>query len=82
MKFPLAQLYQLNRGKPVVEIEGIDGELQWDECDLTGLPPERIEVSFTSNGKPPKGQWDNLPKTFRDMNGCEFFIENITVMRG
>ena len=82
MKFPLEMLYQLNRGKPVVKVEGIDGDLQWDECDLTGLPPERIETSFTSKGKPPKGQWDNLPKTFRDMNGCEFFIENITVMRG
>ena len=82
MNFPLDTLYQLNRGKPVVKVEGIDGDLQWDECDLTGLPPERIEVSFTSNGKPPNGQWDNLPKTFRDVNGCEFFIEDITVMRG
>ena len=82
MNFPLDTLYQLNRGKPVVKVEGIDGDLQWDECDLTGLPPERIETSFTSNGKPPKGQWDNLPKTFRDVNGCEFFIEDITVMRG
>ena len=82
MKFPLDTLYQLNRGKPLVEVEGIDGDLQWDECDLTGLPPERIETSFTSKGKPPKGQWDNLPKTFRDVNGCEFFIEDITVMRG
>ena len=82
MKFPLDLLYQLNRGKPIVEVEGIDGDLQWDECDLTGLPPERIETSFTSKGKVPKGQWDNLPKTFRDMNGCEFFIEDITVMRG
>ena len=82
MKFPLDILYQLNRGKPIIKVEGIDSDLQWDECDLTGLPPERIETSFTSKGKPPKGQWDNLPKTFRDMNGCEFFIENITVMRG
>ena len=82
MNFPLDTLYQLNRGKPVVKVEGIGGDLQWDECDLTGLPPERIETSFTSKGKPPKGQWDNLPKTFRDVNGCEFFIEDITVMRG
>ena len=82
MNFPLDTLYQLNRSKPFVEVEGIEGEVQWDECDLSELPPERIEVSFTSNGKPPKGQWDNLPKTFRDVNGCEFFIEDITVMRG
>jgi hypothetical protein len=81
MKFPLAQLYQLNRVKPIVEVEGIDGELQWDECDLIGLPPERIEISFTSQGKIPKGQWDNLPRTFKGMNGGEYFIEHITVMK-
>ena len=81
MNFPLEMLYQLNRGKPIIEIEGIDGELQWDECDLTGLPPERIEVSFTSQGKIPKGQWDNLPKTFKDTNGGEYLIEHIIVMR-
>ena len=55
MNFPLDTLYQLNRSKPFVEVEGIEGEVQWDECDLSELPPERIEVSFTSNGKPPKG---------------------------
>ena len=81
MKFPLEQLYLLNKGKPIVEVEGIDGELQWDKCDLTGLPPERIEISFTSMGKIPKGQWDNLPKTFKAMNGGEYFIENIIVMK-
>ena len=82
MKFPLDTLYQLNRGKPFVEVEGIDGELQWDECDLSGLPPERIGVSYTSQGKPPKGQWDNLPKTFKAINGGEYFIDHITVLKG
>ena len=77
MDFPLLQLYELNRSKPTIVVEGIDGELQWDECDLTGLPPERIEMSFTSQGKIPKGQWDNLPKTFKAMNGGEYFIEHI-----
>ena len=62
MNFPLDTLYQLNRSKPFVEVEGIEGEVQWDECDLSELPPERIEVSFTSNGKPPKGQWENYLK--------------------
>ena len=80
MKFPLAQLYQLNRAKPIVEVEGIDGELQWDECDLIGLPPERIEISFTSQGKIPKGQWDNLPKIFKATNGGTYIIENIIVL--
>ena len=82
MNFPLDTLYQLNRGKPVVKVEGIDGDLQWDECDLTGLPPERIETSFTSKGKPPKGQWDNLPKTFKAMDSREYFINHITTLKG
>ena len=81
MKFPLEMLYQLNRSKPIVEVEGIDGELQWDECNLSGLPPERIEMSFTSQGKIPKGQWDNLPKTFKATDGREYCIEDIRVMK-
>ena len=82
INFPLDTLYQLNRGKPFVEVEGIDGDIQWDECDLSGLPPERIGVSYTSQGKPPKGQWDNLPKTFKAMNGGEYFIDHIITIRG
>ena len=80
MKFPLEMLYQLNRGKPIIEIEGIDGELQWDECDLTGLPPYKIEVSTTSMGKPSKGQWDNLPEKFTATDGKEYPIEDIIVL--
>ena len=30
VEFPLIQLYTLNRTKPIVEVDGIDGELQWD----------------------------------------------------
>ena len=82
MNFPLDTLYQLNRGKPMVEVEGIDGDIQWDECDLSGLPPDRIEVSFTSNGKPPKGQWDNLPKTFKAIDGDIYLIDNIIALKG
>ena len=82
MKFPLDTLYQLNRSKPLVEVEGIDRELQWNECDLSGLPPERIEMSYTSQGKPPKGQWDNLPKTFKAMDGGVYLIDNITILKG
>ena len=81
MDFPLFQLYQLNRSKPIVVVDGIDGELQWDECDLSGLPPERENITFTDQGKIPKGQWDNLPKTFKAMNGGEYFIEYIIVMK-
>ena len=82
MKFPLDTLYQLNRSKPIVKVEGIDRELQWNECDLSGLPPERIEMSYTSKGKPPKGQWDNLPKTFKATDGEKYLIDNITALKG
>ena len=84
MTFPLIQLYTLNRTKPIVEVEGIDGELQWDYCDLEGLPPEQNRPNLTSvhqGGKIPKGQWDNLPKTFYAMNGAQYIIANIHTLR-
>ena len=82
MNFPLDTLYQLNRCKPFVEVKGIDGEIQWNDCDLSSLPPERIEMSYTSKGKPPKGQWDNLPKTFKATDGEKYLIDNITALKG
>ena len=75
MKFKLFQLYQLNRSKPFV---GIDvTEVQWDTCDLEGLPPERERGSMTDHGKIPGGQYDNLPTKFTDMNGNEHLISDI-----
>ena len=76
----------MNRSKPLVELYGIDGELQWDYCDLEGLPPERIGThggppNMTDMGKLPKGQYDNLPKTFYATNGAQFFIANIHTLR-
>tara|TARA_B100000745_G_C19928747_1_gene312610 strand:- start:326 stop:568 length:243 start_codon:yes stop_codon:yes gene_type:complete len=67
----------MNRTKPLVDVEGIDGRLQWDTCDLEGLPPERLPGSMTDMGKIPKGQYDNLPKLFTAMNGMKYFIQNI-----
>ena len=80
MKFPLIQLYVFNRSKPIVSVRGIEGKLQWDDCDLTGLPPERISPSKTDHGKIPKGQWDNLPKMFKATDGKEYSIEDIIVL--
>ena len=79
MKFPLTQLYSMNRSKPIVELYSIEGELQWDTCDLEGLPPERIlgTVHMNSHGKIPKGQWDNLPELFTSVNGDTYKIEDI-----
>ena len=86
MRFPLSQLYSMNRSKPIVELEGIDGNLQWDTCDLEGLPPERIgthggKPNMTDMGKLPKGQYDNLPKTFYATNGGQYIIGNIITLR-
>ena len=83
MKFPLIQLYTLNRTKPVVEVEGIDGNLQWDYCDLEGLPDEIVPgtKTMTHMGVIPKGQYDNLPKTFYATNGGQYIIANIHTLR-
>ena len=82
MRFPLSQLYSMNRSKPIVELEGIDGTLQWDTCDLEGLPPERVNVSMTNMGKLPKGQYDNLPEMFTATDGKEYKIEDIHTLSG
>ena len=86
MKFPLINLYVFNKDKPTVQVEGIEGLLQWDYCDLEGLPPERIGTregmpTMTDKGKPATGQYENLPKTFFDTNGQEHLIEDIIMYR-
>ena len=83
MNFPLIQLYTLNRTKPVVEVEGIDGNLQWDYCDLEGLPPEIVPgtKTMTHMGVIPKGQYDNLPETFTATDGKEYKIDDIWSIR-
>ena len=86
MIFPLTQLYSMNRSKPIIEVEGIDGKLQWDYCDLEGLPPEKVGTrggtpTMTDMGKPAPGQWDNLPTTFHATNGGEYIIANIHTLR-
>ena len=80
MRFPLTQLYGFNKSKPIVEVYGVEEELQWDYCDLEGLPPEREPGSMTDHGKIPKGQWDNLPKMFRATDGKEYPIEGIVML--
>ena len=77
MRFTLWQLYKLNKSKPIVEVVGVEEKLQWDYCDLEGLPPEREKGSMTDMGKIPKGQWDNLPEKFIATDGKEYKIEDI-----
>jgi len=75
MKFPLLQLYQMNRSKPMVGIG--DEEVQWESCNLDELPPEREGVSMTDHGKIPRGQYENLPEVFTSSNGDTYKIEDI-----
>ena len=81
MRFPLLQLYKLNRSKPLVQVGESDEWVQWDYCDLEGLPPERLPGSMTDHGKIPQGQYDNLPEMFIDTNGTEHRIEDIHTMK-
>ena len=82
MRFPLGQLHMMGRSKPMVEVVGVEGELQWDYCDLDGLPPERVGTrggmpTMTDMGKPAPGQWDNLPEVFVSTDGDTYKIEDI-----
>ena len=54
-----------------------DEWIQWDTCDLEGLPTEMVGVSMTSHGKIPKGQRDNLPEVFTSTKGDTYMIEDI-----
>ena len=81
MRFPLIQLYELNNTKPLVEVNSVEGELQWDYCDLEGLPPLREKGSMNDHGAIPKGQYENLPETFIDMKGNEYKIKDIYTLK-
>ena len=81
MRFPLLQLYQMNRSHPLVQVDDTDEWIQWESCNLDGLPPERLPGSMTDHGKIPQGQYDNLPEVFVDINGTEYRIEDIHTMK-
>ena len=81
MRFPLLQLYKLNRSKPLVQVGESDKWVQWNYCDLEGLPPERLPGSMTDHGKIPQGQYDNLPDKFTAMDGKEYMIARIQTLK-
>ena len=81
MRFPLLQLYQMNRSHPLVQVDDTGEWIQWESCNLDGLPPEREPGSMTNHGKIPQGQYDNLPEVFIDTNGTEHRIEDIHTMK-
>ena len=81
MTFPLGQLHRMEHSKPLVQVDDSDEWIQWDSCDLEELPPERIGKTIHDMGKVPKGQYDNLPKTFYAINGGQYIIANIHTLR-
>ena len=78
MKITLAQRHLFNVSKPMMEIEGVEKTIQWNECDLTGCPPYREKGSMTKHGKFPSYKYEELPETFTDTNGNEHRVEDIT----
>ena len=81
MKIHLFQLHQFQTSKPLVQLDDTDEYIQWDYCDLEGLPPERVGTTMTNMGKLSKGQYDNLPTTFRATNGGLYIIAHIITLR-
>ena len=81
MKFLLLQLNNMNYTKPLVQVDDTEEYIQWDYCDLEGLPTKMEGVSMTSHGKIPKGQWDNLPEVFTSTKGVTYKIEDICELK-
>jgi len=71
----------MNYSKPRVQVCDKDEWIQWDTCDLEGLPTEMIGVSMNSHGKIPKGQWDNLPELFTSTVGDTYNIKDICELK-
>ena len=82
MRFPLLQLYQMNRSQPLVKVGDSDEWIQWMSCNLDGLPPERLPGSMTDHGKIPQGQYEDLPEKFTAMDGKEYLIGRIHTLGG
>ncbi len=71
----------MNYTKPLVQVDDTEEYIQWDYCDLEGLPTKMEGVSMTSHGKIPRGQRDNLPEKFTATNGKEYMIEDIHTLQ-
>ena len=81
MKISLAQRHLFNDSKPIMEISGLDGTVQWDECDLSESPPYRLKGSMTAHGKFPTYKYEELPEMFTDTDGNEHRVEDIMAYR-
>ena len=66
MKITLAQRHLFNDSKPMMQLDGLEYWVQWEECDLSDSPPYREKGSMTAHGKFPKYNYEDLPTTFMD----------------
>ena len=82
MKFTLSQLYTYNKSKPFVRVVDINGDLQWSGCNLEGMPPKRTGISIHNMGKISTVPHEELPKTFKTVDGNEYLIEHIHTVWG
>jgi hypothetical protein len=82
MKFTLSQLYSYNKSKPFIRVTDIDGDLQWDECDLEGMPPQKTGMSVHDMGKTSIVPHEELQKIFKAIDGNEYFIKDIHTIWG
>ena len=88
MKYTLSQLYTNNKTKPFVNVtdiwdsNGVDIVIQWDECNLEGMPDRVTGTSYHNMGKASKVVYDKLPKTFLAIDGNEYLIEDIHTIWG
>jgi len=80
MKFTLSQLYGYNETKPFVNLPS--GEIQWDVCDLTGLPERVTGQSYHSMGKTSRVPPGELPETFTGMDGSQYAMADIEAIWG
>ncbi len=64
-----------------MEICGLDGTVQWDECDLSNSPPYRLKGTMTAHGKFPTYKYEELPTVFKDTDGNEHKVEDIITHR-
>ena len=82
MRYTLSQLYTNNKTKPFVNVTDIDADIQWDECNLEGMPDRVTGTSYHNMGKASKVAYDELPKTFLAIDGNEYRIEDIHTIWG
>jgi hypothetical protein len=82
MKFTLSQLYSYNKSKPFVNVTGIDADIQWDECELEGMPPQITGMSFHDMGKTSIVPHEELQTIFKAIDGNEYLIEDIHAIWG